>query len=307
MTNRQDAVVSMYQEVDSFLIKNSEKLAKDAILKTHAEKFHIIVVDIARYMTAQEFDSKGFAAKKKKAKYALSNLMFNQTSSFCSFAIDTDNQPVLIEFELSLSVLKRLSDADFVNYSNRLQISLGEYIKELAPYHIIADDLENLSKQSQAYSDLLHVPDEVIKDKSIATDKLKGLITNGHNLLDDSIDRDMNYYKDKDEPFYLAYQKRREINDADTHALSVIGLVVDAHEPAHVLQHAKVTAQFKAGAAFKEMHTTTSAKGNYQFKGIPDGKCTLTFTLEFYDTLIKKIAVYSNKATNLDVEMTKTI
>ena len=56
-----------------------------------------------------------------------------------------------------------------------------------------------------------------------------------------------------------------------------------------------------------EYHTKTTAKANCQFKGIPDGKCKFTFTLEFYDTITKKIAVYSDKATQLDVEIKKII
>ena len=61
--------------------------------------------------------------------------------------------------------------------------------------------------------------------------------------------------------------------------------------------------------ALQETHykvKMTSEKGNYQFKGIPDGKCMLTFTLEYYDTVVKEIAVYSDKATKLDVMMKKT-
>jgi len=310
MTDRQDAVVDMYQEVDRFFLSEDEKVSKDKILKKHTDQFHIIVLDIAKFMQAQEFDSKGYAVQKKKAKEDLSNLIFNLTSGFCSFAIDTDNQPVLKEFELSLSVVNRLNDAEFVNYANRLITSLGEYSKDLEPYHITAEDLVNLTKDTQAYSDLLHVPDEVIKNKAIATSKIKELITNGHNLLDDSIDRDMNYYKDKDEPFYLEYEKRREIHDANTHALSLIGTVEDADSDCDgdcELQHVRATVKFKAGKAWKEMHATTSEKGNYQFKGIPDGKCTVTFELEYYDIVVKEIAVYSDKATKLDVKMTKTI
>jgi len=312
MTDRQDAVVSMYQEVDRLFESNAEKVSKDEILKKHAKEFHTNVVDIARYMQAQEFDSKGFALKKKQEKANLSDFIFKLTSAFCSFGVDTDNQPIVEEFNLSESHVNKMNDADFVNYANRLTTSLDEYIKELKPYHITADELVNLTKLTGDYSDLLHIPNEVIKGKSIATEKIKELITKCHKILDNSIDRDMIYYENTDESFYKEYKKRREIHDNNSKALSVKGKVYDADNTCDdaktqcPLEHVKVIAKFKPGHAWKEMHTVTSEKGNFQFKGIPDGKCTLTFELVYYDTVSKSIAVFSKEATKVDIEMKKT-
>ena len=160
MNDRQDAVVSMYQEVDRLFVSEAEKVAKDKILKKHSDEFHIDVLEIARYVQAQEFNSKGFVSKKKKAKAELSDDIFKLTAGFCSFGIDTDNQPITEEFDVSESRVNKKNDADFVIYANRLIAQLGEYIKELAPYHITTEDLVNLTKQTQAYSDLLHLPDE---------------------------------------------------------------------------------------------------------------------------------------------------
>jgi len=306
MTDRQDAQVDMYQEVDRLFISNATKVDKDEILKKHSSQFHIDVLAIARFMKAQEFDSKGYAKDKKEAKDALAQEMFDSTEGFCSFAVDNKNNVILEEFDNSVWDNKRLKDAEFVNHANRLIASLGEYIKALAPYHITAEDLVNLTKQTQAYTDLLHIPDEVIKDKAIATDKIKELITKCYNTLEDSIDRDMNYYQEKDVPFYKEYQKRREIHDANTTHKSIIGTVTDADGGA-VLPHVKCKVKFKPGHAWKEMDCVSTELGNYQFVGIPDGLCTLTFTREQYETVVKEITVYSNKATKLDMEMKKTI
>jgi len=310
MTDRQDAVVSMYQEVTRFFMSNATKVAKDEILKKHSDGFHIDVLEIARYMQAQEFNSKGFAAKKKKEKIALSDFIFKLSSGFCSFGVDTDNQPIVEEFDISESSIFKKNDAEFVNHANRLIASLGEHIKALAPYHITADELVNLTKETQAYSELLHVPDEVIKDKAIATEKLKELITKCYNTLDNSIDKDMVYYEEKDEPFYLEYQKRREIYDADTHALSIHGTVEDADSDCDgdcELEYVKVTVKFKAGAELADSVKSTSKKGNYQFDKLQEGMCTVTFEKNYYDTLVVDSEVHHNRATKLDVKMKKTI
>ena len=304
MNDRQDAVVDMYQEVDRLFLSEAEKVAKDAILKKHTDIFHIDILALARYMQAQEFNSKGYATKKQEAKTELSEFIFKLTASFCSFAIDTKNQPIEEEFDVSVSVVNKKNDADFVNYANRLIASLGENIKALKPYHITAEDLANLTNRTTAYSNLLHIPDEVIKDKAIATEKIKELITKCYNMLDDSIDRDMVYYQEKDEPFFLEYQKRREKHDANTHALSIKGIVTGGDAETEILEYVNVTAQPETGEAKK---TTTTEKGNYQFKGLPEGKCKLTFTLEYYDTLVVDSVVHSDKYTRLDVVMKKTV
>ena len=313
MTDREEARVDMFQEIDRFFIENKEKVSKDAILKKHSEQFHTNVLDIAQLMQEQEFDSKGYAQDKKEAKEALAEQMFKMGSAYCSYAVDNKNNVILEEFDQSNWDIKKLKDAEFVNYANRLIASLDENIKELKPYHITADELVNLTKQAQAYTDILHIPDEQIKNKAIATEKIKVVINDCYHLLIDSIDRDMVYYEEKDEPFYLEYKKRREIHDANSKHKSIIGVVNDADsdcdgvEDECPLAHVKCTVKFKAGHAWKEMHTTTSKKGNYQLTGIPDGKCTITFELDYYDTVTKDIAVYSDKATKLDIKMNKTI
>jgi hypothetical protein len=303
MTDRQDAVVDMYQETDRFFLSEAEKVAINAILKTHSGEFHTIVVDIARFVLAQEFDSKGFASKKQTAKAKLSDNIFKLTSSFCSFGVDTKNQPIVEEFKVSETHVNKKKDAEFVIYANRLIVALGEYVKKLAPYHITAKNISILTRLTQAYSDLLHVPEEVIKDKAISTEKIKELISQGHELLVNSIDRDMIYYEDTDEPLYREYLKRREIHDANTTAMSIKGKVTAGDAEIEVLDYVQVTVKTNNS----EYVTNTSSKGNYQFKGLPEGKCKVIFKKNYYDTLVVDSEVHSDKVTKLDVKMTKII
>jgi len=306
MTDKQDAVVDMYQEVDSFFVQNPALTKDDVILKNHHNQLTAMLEDIAKYNQAQEFDSKGYAKDKKAAKEKLSELIFELSSGFCSFAVDTKNNVISEEFDTSLSIVKRMKDAEFVNYANRLATELGKYIKDLSPYHITADDVTNLTNKTAKYTEILHIPDEVTKNKAVATQKIKELIKEAHDLLDNSIDRDMVHYKKTDTELYSEYLKRREIHDAPTTALSIKGTVVDAatKEP---LQHVKVTAKFKAGKEWAEKVKSSTHIGNFQFKFIPDGKCKLIFELEYYDKLVVDTAVHGGEFTRVDVEMEKTI
>ena len=308
MTDKQDVIVKMYQEVIRFFDENSKLTAENAILKKHTNQFTDIVADIVKFNKSQEYDSTGFAEQKKEAKLNLANTIFNLTSSFCSFAIDTNNKPILNKYDLTLSIVKRLKDAEFVNYANNLLTDLTQYVKELQAYHITDKDIKDLKLQIANYSQLLLVPAKIRKQKSVATDKIKELIKEASNLLDNSIDRDMVHYKDTQEIIYLEYLKDRQIDDSQTAHLALTGIVVDAttNEP---LQDVKV--RFRGGSEEidpikrKVPKKRTTAKGNYQFKTLPLGKCEIEFTLPYYQTQTVKSAIFANRKTILDIKLVK--
>ena len=307
MNDYQEVQYKMTLGVQNFFAVNPELTKKNTILKNHVDKFDGLMVDWATLIEEQSFDIKGYTSEKHKGKTNLSETVFGLTSSVHSFAVDTKNDILLEEFRLSVSRINKLSDVSIVNYAKTLSHTLQQYKEELKLYQVTEADMEKLTAETSLYSKLLLKPAEERKDRAITTENIKKTLSKVLNVLNDSIDYDMEHYKDAEPAIFEKYRKLREIDDSATHALSVKGLVLSAHEAAHVLQHVRVTAQFKAGSALKEMKTTTSAKGNYQFKGIPDGKCSVTFELEYYDSLTKDIAVYSNEATQLDVEMIKTV
>ena len=306
MYDYQIAVLKMIDEIIRFYENNPDLIENDPILKKHYEALVALRADVFENKKMQEADIKGAFAKKKKEKSLLSEDVFQITGSLRSYATDTSNDLLYQEIDESKSGINKKADEDVLSYCSFVIDKLTEYQKELEPYGVKAEDLVNLAKQNKDYKNLMLLPAKMRKDVKTATDNLKSILTKIKHLLSESLDNDMLRYQDSQPKLYKEYAVLREIDDSQTTALSVIGLVVDGHEPTHVLQHAKVTAQFKAGSALKEMHTVSTAKGNYQFKGIPDGKCTLTFTLEYYDTLVVESVVYSDKATKLDVEMKKT-
>jgi len=308
MKDYQKAELKMMQEVVRFFDENPNLEKTDnSILKTHVTKLKDFIAQIEKNAIKQEFDNTGYTENKKKAKQELANADVNVTASICSYATDSGKNELYNEFNISISKVNRMSDADLVNYTKTIVATATENIKDLKPYNITAEELTSLTQLNEAYSELLLIPAEERKEKKVATENIKKLISEALQLLKRSLDNDMVHYKDTQPDLYAKYINIREIDDSQTTALSIKGTVSDAHEPAHVLQHVRVTAKFKAGQDWKEMYATTTAKGNYQFKGLPDGKCTVTFELEYYDTITKDIAVYSGKATELNITIKRVI
>jgi len=313
MKDYQKAVEKMIDEVLLFFKENDGKLKADkSILQKHVDVLAELDKELATNKTLQEADITGIAVEKKKAKAELSENIYQITGALRSFATDNNNDLLYEEIDESKSGINKKADEDVVSYCNLVIDKLTEYQKALEPYGIKAEDLVNLTKENRAFEDLLLMPAKMRKGVKVATANIKTIISKSLKVLSESIDNDMLQYQDSKPDLYKEYVVLREIDDNQITPLSIIGTVNDTDDDCDgredcSLQHVRATVKFRAGKAWKEMHTVTSAKGNYQFKGIPDGKCTVTFELEYYDTLIKEIAVYSDKATKLDVEIKKII
>ncbi len=116
----------------------------------------------------------------------------------------------------------------------------------------------------------------------------------------------MMQYKTKEPQFYSDYENARIIYDDPTIAKSIMGTVTDMHEPAHVLQYVTVTIKFKPGSELSGNVKSTSKKGNFQFKGLPEGKCTVVFEKNYYETLTVESEIHKNAMTRLNVQLKKT-
>jgi len=311
MTDYQKAEVKMLQEVVNFFDNNPELEKGDEMLKKHVDLLREKLKELKENEIKQNYNNTGYTENKKVVKNDLADISVNVTSSICSYATDSGKNELYNEFKTPISKVQVMSDSDIIIYSDKILVESEKYKKELEPYHVTAEDLVNLTKLNEEYSKILLVPAEERKEKAVATANIKTLIPESLQILKRSLDRDMIHYKDTQPDLYETYKNMREIDDSQTTALSIKGTVTEvhtqAHEAAHVLQYVKVTVKFKAGSELSDKVKSTTAKGNYQFKGIPEGKCTLTFELEYYDTVIVESVVYSDKATKLNIEMKKSI
>ncbi len=188
---------------------------------------------------------------------------------------------------------------------------MTEYKDELKPYVISAEDLVNLTALHSEFHKLLLLPAELLKDIKTATANIKKIITKILTLLRESIDNDILQYQDDKPEIYEKYMVLREIDDSQTTALSFKGKILEDDDDCDgteecPLQYVKVTAKFRAGHGYKEVLAVSTKLGNYQFKGIPEGKCTLIFTLEYYNTVVVESVVRADKFTRVDVKMKKS-
>lgn len=313
MNDNQQSKYKMYLKVDKFIVANFKFDGDETMFKRHYTLFHTENTDLGKNVEIQETDITGFAERKQEHKKGLANIDYEYASGLRSYANDTDNAPLYNEFDLAVSKIAILSDIKIVEYSNSLLSQLNTYKKEVEPYGVSETDIENLSKETLAYSDLLLEP-ESHKDKiTVSTQNIKGLMHSIDQILERSLDLDMEQYKTTEPDLYNEYQQARQIHDSKTIHMSLMGTVTDADsdcdgtEDGCALEFVKVTVKFKPGTALADNDRTTSKKGNYQFDKLPEGKCTVTFEKNYYDTLVLESEIHDNRLTRLDAKMKKTV
>ena len=304
MKDYQNAVAKMIDEVLLFFKEMNIKNADQSILQKHVTKLNELNTELDKNKKIQETDIKGIFVEKKKAKKELSINIFKLSGSLRSFATDNGNDLLYKEVNTSKSAINKLADLDLISYANLVIDKLNEYKTELKAYAITDKDIADLTTETADFNELLLKPAKMRKEVKVATANIKKLITKMLNLLSESIDNDMLQYEDKQPELYKKYLVIREIDDSQTTALSIKGTVVDA-QTGKPLQYVKCTVIFRPGEDLADKVKMTTAKGNYQFKGLPEGKCTITFEKNYYNTIVVDSEVHSDKFTRVDVKMTK--
>jgi hypothetical protein len=114
----------------------------------------------------------------------------------------------------------------------------------------------------------------------------------------------MVHYKDQQNDVYQNYLHHRQVYDAAFRALSLIGKIFEK-DGVTPLEYVKISAKYYIGNRLNIITKTSSKKGNFRFKGIPDGECRLTFERDYYESQSIETEVHHQKAKSFKISMQK--
>jgi len=303
MNDIQQSQEKMFLELINFFENESEILNNNRILKNHFNKLKQLQAELSKYTLIQFQNYKGYASEKQKTKQILSEKVFSLSSILRSYAVDANDNAIYYQFRLPPSALKKLRDIDIVNYSSQLSKALTDYAKKLKPYKLTNNDITELNNLIAKYSDELLIPTEKRKTRVIATEKIKSLITEILQLIKLSLDNDMVYYKEKLPNLYDRYKIHREIYNHKTVHISLKGEITTAYKPTKPLQWVKVVVKFANNKTFTK---TSTSKGNFMFKKLPKGKCSVSFSLPYHNTITQNTVIEKNNLVKLNVQLEKS-
>lgn len=304
MNDYQSQVNKMMLEIIDFFETHKELTETNPILKNHVNELIEEQAKIPENHIVQSYNNTGLYVNKRIAKSEIAELLFRLSSGLGSYAADTDNHTVYIATDKSYTKIMRLSDLRFQTYSRIVSGLLRKHQANIKVYGVSDEDIKTLETKTEDYYITSMLPTEARIKVKIATENIKKQITKCLAILHVSIDNDMQYYQIVNKNLYQLYFLMRRIDDNKTISMSIKGQVCDA-ESNEPLQHVVVRAKQEIDGKVYEYKKITTAKGNYQFKGLHNGICTLSFTRNYYDSIVVDSAVYHDKYTRVDVQIHK--
>jgi hypothetical protein len=304
MNDYQESVDKMILNILSFFADNAELTKTNAVLKKHVDILQLYQAELMKNWMVQGANKKGLYVNKMDLKSEIAELIFMLSAALRSYGFDTTDYVMLTNVSKSITKIKRLRDSDVVTYSSIVIEFLQKHEKDIVKYGITTADIEELKEKARRYKSIYLLPAEARGDIAIATSNIKKIITKILLLLKHSIDNDMRYYADVNPDLYKLYFVIRRITKNKTVSLSLKGNVTDA-ETGEPLQHVVVTVKQEINNKSHEHKKTTTAKGNYQFKHLHDGVCTVSFENYYYNTITIQSSVHHQEFTRLDVEISK--
>ena len=313
MDKNQEAYKSMSMKTAGEMHRHDNIWKGNKVVSGTVTTIETLVSEIDTANIRQNQTTKGVTHKKEAFRKQVDNNTDIFFGVFRSYAKTIGDDDLYANSDKSISEIKRILDTEILGLANATKDYATTNKEVLKDYGISDQMIKDYGTSIDGYKEYLTKPQEIKAEKATATAHMKELFKKLDEQLTEFLDNHMMQYKDKEPQFYSDYENARTIYDAPTTSLSLKGIVenadsdCDGTEDGCYLQFVKVTVKFKAGSALKDNVKSTSKKGNYQFKGLPVGKCTVTFEKNYFDTVTIESEVNENTMTRLNVQLKKKV
>jgi len=305
MTRRQEAYNSMAYKVIEVMTRHSDVWKSNKAISKVVEKIIGLLAELEKVNANQQITSAGATKKKSQIRKELDKLTNVFLGSFRSYARSINDVQLYEKYDLSMTEIKDVKDTEVIGESQAVAEFATSNLKDLKDFGTTQETIDEYKLVATNFRKILAVPQSIIAERKTLTQKLKDLFKQLDEYLTEDLDNYLMQFITKNPDFYSDYENARVIYDSATISKSLVGIVTSAHEPVHVLQQAKVTVKFKAGSELSDKVKSTSAKGNFQFKGLKEGIYIVTIEKFEYETVTKEIEILKNEMTRLNVQLKK--
>ena len=239
MTNREQAKMTMYSGLNTFLTDNAVVYAANLAFTTEKTKFDAVYLQVKKFAAKTGTDNSGFSVDKEQAKAEMAKKAAT-LSGFAKVRFGDLNQP-------DLAGQLHVTDTDYTSAADSASVTLAQAAKNLmndniavlAPDYVTPIDLTDLNilitdfQNAQGASDAAHQTEP--QDTSAFKDAL--------TPVDDSIDNMKllgRFYQDTGAEFYNELLLVTALPAVNVHHTNV-NVTVTASEDGHTLANATGT------------------------------------------------------------------
>ncbi|WNM20382.1 carboxypeptidase-like regulatory domain-containing protein [Flavobacterium capsici] len=275
MDARQEDVLSM-QIVTVDLLEHTDTAILDRMpqIVTVTAALRAKVETLRNFKNGQMLNRSGNRMTKEEIRVEMTQKGFETAAAVCAYAIAESNEVLEMEVTYVYSDLERMRDTDVADTCQSIHEIAFPLLTELADYGVTAESLGKLKDAIIEFNTAMPKPRQGIVTRKTITEQIALLFEECSELLF-RIDKLVTMVRFSEPTFYSDYFGSRRIVDTGSRKLSLRGVVTD--ELGQPID--KVIVAIEASSLIS---TKTTAKGNYQFKGVEGGFWPVVFKRDGY-------------------------
>lgn len=254
------------------------------------------LISLEQNIQKYENSTKGDTIVKDEEKLDLAEYTSSKCKIFMGFAKINNHEEIIPGIDYSKTDINRIPQNILPGIIRNIINKMKFYIDDLEPYRITADTVQTIEDKLATY---IASKQKVRLNQSVKQQQFKSM-RESIDIINTKVDLLENLneiFKETDEDFYKVLQNSIKIIDGTFGVISVRGYINNKEDnvPLHKVK-VKITAD-----KFKEQTTETTELGYFQFKNIPYGSYTLTFSCVGYKTDSMVINVLDKKHTEVEI------
>lgn len=297
MTAYRKAKLLMAKGLASFLDENPAIVATVVAFQTAVNALKDKIAAIDDIAELSSLSIVGITADKRFSKESLCQLTADIAGMIYAFAVDTKNNALKEEVNLSISRLKRKGDTELLQICQAIHDRAEENKGSLGDYGITNEMIAELQTAIDNYAAASPKPRTAIGKRKTRKEIEKQLFKELDEILNDRMDALSGKFRKSHPEFYQTYQNLREIIDPSTTTTQLKGTITDASTNAPIKGATITVIQLNKTAV-------TDSSGEYSIKPIEHGKFTVKVEKTGYETYENdEIEIKMGDILDLDVSL----
>ena len=213
MTRDQENRLNMFFTTQEVLVDHNATWGATPAMVDANAAFDANIAALRTAVARQVTDITGHAKDKARALDALVALTLRMSGCVMAYAETTDNQALAEAMNIVPSELYKYRDSIVAERCQGVHDAANTHIANLAPYGIVAADVNSLQSAIDKYVALIPRPRTKITERKGATSEIGLLIRDTQRLLGRRMDMLMRGFMISHPDFYRQYQNARIIVD----------------------------------------------------------------------------------------------
>lgn len=265
-------VQKMMYQFNDFVTEFKTKLEAIPLIWTLVSKLLVLGADLKEAIRIQSTDNAGYTISKMQRRSNLAHSLINIMNLIYTDCLNKNQLNHIYDYKSTYKMLKRLSYLKILDKSVSIINYCDKHAEKLSDMGISAEMLQLLKDDSKALEDYIALPQEMIKKKEEATQKIGSLVKEIDYLQIDQLNKLMeSFFKLSDPVLYAAYMQAVKRERIPTKRLALIGSVKDIRtgKPINNAQVLIPQAEIE--------HIIKGEKGGFRISNLEAG----TFPVEF--------------------------